>query len=89
MIPLAPLHNPANLQGYKACLELLGPKVPQVAVFDTAFHSTMPPMAYMYALPYEYFENTEFAVTASTAHRINISAKDVRTAWVCRLKSLK
>lgn len=54
--PLAPLHNPANLQGYKACLELLGPKVPQVAVFDTAFHSTMPPMAYMYALPYEYFE---------------------------------
>lgn len=56
MIPLAPLHNPANLQGYKACLELLGPKVPQVAVFDTAFHSTMPPMAYMYALPYEYFE---------------------------------
>ena len=56
MIPLAPLHNPANLQGYQACLELLGPKVPQVAVFDTAFHSTMPPMAYMYALPYEYFE---------------------------------
>ncbi len=54
--PLAPLHNPANLQGYKACLQLLGPKVPQVAVFDTAFHSTMPPMAYMYALPYEYFE---------------------------------
>jgi len=56
MIPLAPLHNPANLQGYEACLSLLGPKVPQVAVFDTAFHSTMPPMAYMYALPYEYFE---------------------------------
>ena len=53
MIPLAPLHNPANLQGYEACLSLLGPKVPQVAVFDTAFHSTMPPMAYMYALPYE------------------------------------
>ena len=56
MIPLAPLHNPANLQGYEACLSLLGPKVPQVAGFDTAFHSTMPPMAYMYALPYEYFE---------------------------------
>ncbi len=56
MIPLAPLHNPANLQGYEACLSLLGPKVPQIAVFDTAFHSTMPPMAYMYALPYEYFE---------------------------------
>ena len=54
---LAPLHNPANLQGYEACLAVLGPKVPQVAVFDTAFHSTMPPMAYMYALPYEYYEN--------------------------------
>lgn len=53
---LAPLHNPANLQGYEACLNVLGPKVPQVAVFDTAFHSTMPPMAYMYALPYEYYE---------------------------------
>lgn len=54
--PLAPLHNPANLQGYKACLAVVGPDVPQVAVFDTAFHSTMPPMAYMYALPYEYYE---------------------------------
>ncbi len=54
---LAPLHNPANLQGYEACLAVLGPKVPQVAVFDTAFHSTMPPMAYMYALPYQYYEN--------------------------------
>lgn len=56
MIPLAPLHNPANIQGYEACLSVVGPKVPQVAVFDTAFHSTMPPMAYMYAIPYEYFE---------------------------------
>ena len=54
--PLAPLHNPANLQGYAACLSVVGPDVPQVAVFDTAFHSTMPPMAYMYALPYEYYE---------------------------------
>ncbi|MGN0521315.1 MAG: acetate/propionate family kinase [Eubacterium sp.] len=54
--PLAPLHNPANLQGYKACLSVVGPDVPQVAVFDTAFHSTMPPKAYMYAVPYEYYE---------------------------------
>ncbi len=54
--PLAPLHNPANLQGYKACLEVVGPDVPQVAVFDTAFHSTMPAKAYMYAVPYEYYE---------------------------------
>lgn len=54
--PLAPLHNPANLQGYLACLDVVGPNVPQVAVFDTAFHSTMPPKAYMYAVPYEYYE---------------------------------
>lgn len=54
--PLAPLHNPANIQGYKACLEVVGPDVPQVAVFDTAFHSTMPAKAYMYAVPYEYYE---------------------------------
>lgn len=54
--PLAPLHNPANLQGYRACKEVLGDKVPQVAVFDTAFHSTMPAKAYMYAVPYEYYE---------------------------------
>ena len=55
-IPLAPLHNPANLQGYEACLAVVGPELPQVAVFDTAFHSTMPAKAYMYALPYEYYE---------------------------------
>lgn len=56
LAPLAPLHNPANLQGYLACREVVGPDVPQVAVFDTAFHSTMPPKAYMYAVPYEYYE---------------------------------
>ncbi len=52
---IAPLHNPANLLGIKAVTEAL-PTVPQVAVFDTAFHQTMPPYAYMYALPYEYYE---------------------------------
>ena len=52
---LAPLHNPANLLGIKAVSEVL-PTVPQVAVFDTAFHQTMPSYAYMYALPYEYYE---------------------------------
>lgn len=56
LAPLAPLHNPAHLQGYRACLSVVGPDVPQVAVFDTAFHSTMPPKAYMYAVPYEYYE---------------------------------
>ncbi len=55
-IPLAPLHNPANITGIKACTKVMGPDVPQVAVFDTAFHQTMPPVAYTYALPYEYYE---------------------------------
>ncbi len=52
---LAPLHNPANLIGIRACQELM-PNVPMVAVFDTAFHQTMPEVAYMYGLPYEYYE---------------------------------
>lgn len=52
---LAPLHNPANLLGIYACKELM-PKVSQVAVFDTAFHQTIPSKAFMYALPYEFYE---------------------------------
>jgi acetate kinase len=54
-IELAPLHNPANLKGILS-VEKLIPDVPQVAVFDTSFHQTMPDYAYMYALPYEYYE---------------------------------
>ena len=53
--PFAPLHNPANITGINACKEVMG-DVPMVAVFDTAFHQTMPPKAYMYALPYGYYE---------------------------------
>ncbi len=53
---LAPLHNPANLIGINACQELM-PGTPMVAVFDTAFHQTMPKKAYLYGLPYEYYEN--------------------------------
>ncbi len=53
-IPLAPLHNPANITGIKACQEVM-PGVPMVAVFDTAFHQTMPPRAFIYAIPYEYY----------------------------------
>ena len=52
---LAPLHNPANLLGIRSAMELLGRGVPQVAVFDTAFHSTMPESSYLYALPYQYY----------------------------------
>ncbi|MFW6381733.1 MAG: acetate/propionate family kinase, partial [Bacillota bacterium] len=52
---LAPLHNPHNLSGIRVCSELM-PETPQVAVFDTAFHQTMPERAYIYALPYEYYQ---------------------------------
>lgn len=52
---LAPLHNPANITGIKACQSLL-PNVPQIAVFDTAFHQTMPEKAYIYGVPYKYYE---------------------------------
>ena len=55
-VPLAPLHNTANLIGISACKDVMGENIPQVAVFDTAFHQTMPPEHYMYALPYEYYE---------------------------------
>jgi acetate kinase len=59
MSQLAPLHNPPNLDGIRACLRLM-PGIPQVAVFDTAFHATIPDYAYMYALPYDYY--TAFGV---------------------------
>lgn len=55
VIPLAPLHNPANLQGIATCQRLL-PDTPQVAVFDTAFHQTLPEHAYLYAIPYDLYE---------------------------------
>lgn len=54
-VELAPLHNPANLTGIAACEKVM-PSVPQVAVFDTAFHQTMPASSYLYAIPYEYYE---------------------------------
>ena len=57
-IPLGPLHNPPNLLGIRAT-QVLFPELPQVAVFDTAFHHTMPPHAYLYAVPYEWFEKHE------------------------------
>ncbi|HSM93522.1 MAG TPA: acetate kinase [Anaeromyxobacteraceae bacterium] len=57
-IPLGPLHNPANVTGIEVMQELF-PGLPQVAIFDTAFHQTMPPHAYLYAVPYEWFEQHE------------------------------
>ena len=54
-IDLAPLHNPANIKGIVAASDVLGAGLPQVAVFDTAFHQTLPPHAYLYALPYQWY----------------------------------
>lgn len=71
LIPLAPLHNKAHVQGIRACREVFGPEVPEVVVFDTSFHSTMPPKAYMFNVPYEYYE--KYAVRRygfhGTSHR--------------------
>jgi acetate kinase len=55
-VPLAPIHNPANLLGIREAMRIF-PDVPHIAVFDTAFHQTVPPKAYLYALPLEYYEN--------------------------------
>ena len=63
---LAPLHNPAHVLGIKACIKTFGTEKPQVAVFDTSFHQTMPEHVYMYALPYEYYE--KYGVRKYGAH---------------------
>ena len=55
-VELAPLHNPVNLQGIRAARKLFGAKTPQVAVFDTSFHQTLPEHAYLYAIPYRFYE---------------------------------
>ena len=71
-IPLAPLHNPANLTGIRACQKVM-PGVPMVAVFDTAFHQTMPARAYMYALPYAWYEEDKVRRYGfhGTSHKIS------------------
>ena len=74
---LAPLHNPANLIGINACKELM-PNVPMVGVFDTAFHQTMPKKAYLYGLPYEYYE--KYKVKRYGFHGTSHSFVSKRTA---------
>ena len=85
---LAPLHSPAHLKGYEAVRKLL-PDLPQVFVFDTAFHQTMPPKAYMYALPYKYYEQYHIRrygahgtshryVTGRVAEFLGVDAADKR-----------
>ena len=87
-IPLGPLHNPANLMGIEACQRVMA-GTPQVAVFDTAFHMTMPEKAYTYAIPYEYYEKDKVRrygfhgtshryVSARCADMLGKPAKDLR-----------
>lgn len=76
---LAPLHNPANLIGVRACQELM-PGVPMVAVFDTAFHQTMPDVAYTYGIPYEYYE--KYKVRRYGFHGTSHSYVSKRTAEI-------
>ena len=83
---LAPLHNPANLIGINACRELM-PGVPMVAVFDTAFHQTMPSKAYMYGLPYEYygFHGTSHSFVSKRVAELVGKAYDETKTIVCHL----
>ena len=81
-IPLAPLHNPANITGIKACEEVM-PGVPMVAVFDTAFHQTMPPRAFTYAIPYEYY--TEDSIRRYGFHGTSHSYVSKRAAEILGL----
>lgn len=73
---LAPLHNPAHIQGIEACREVFGKDLPQVVVFDNAFHSTMPAEAYMFPIPYEYYEKYQIRRYGfhGTSHRF-VSAR--------------
>ena len=76
---LAPLHNPANIIGIRACQALM-PNVPMVGVFDTAFHQTMPEKAYMYGLPYEYYE--KYAVRRYGFHGTSHKYVSLRAAEI-------
>ncbi len=91
---LAPLHNPANIQGIKACRKVM-PETPMVGVFDTAFHQTLPEKAYLYGIPYEYYEKygirkfgfhgmSHEYVARETAAIMGKDIKDVKTI-VCHL----
>ena len=83
---LAPLHNPAHIQGINACIDVFGKDVPQVTVFDNSFHSTMPPEAYIFPIPYEYYEKYQVRRYGfhGTSHRFvsarcaEIMGKDIK-----------
>lgn len=86
LIDLAPLHNAAHLQGINACREVFGTEVPEVVVFDNAFHSTMPPEVYIFGVPYEYYEKYNLRKYGfhGTSHRFvsqrcaDVMGKDIK-----------
>ena len=92
-IELAPLHNPANLKGINAAKDLMGPGVPQVAVFDTGFHSTMPETSYLYAIPYQLYRRHKIRRYGfhGTSHRYvayryrQLTGKDVENTNIITL----
>ncbi|SFB80162.1 acetate kinase [Brevinema andersonii] len=91
---IAPLHNPPNIMGIRACQKIV-PQTPQVAVFDTAFHQTMEPVAYMYGLPYEYYEKygirrygfhgTSYAYVTQEAAKFLNKSQDQVNLIVCHI----
>lgn len=80
---LAPLHNPAHVLAIRACQKVFDSSIPQVVVFDTAFHQTMPPKAYMYGLPYEYYEKYQVRKYGfhGTSHRFVTARLGELTGW--------
>ena len=92
-IELAPLHNPANLKGINAAKDVMGPGVPQVAVFDTGFHSTMPETSYLYAIPYQLYRRHKIRRYGfhGTSHRYvayryrQLTGKDVESTNIITL----
>jgi acetate kinase len=81
LIDLAPLHNPHNLRGIAAARAVLGSGVPQVAVFDTAFHHTLPEIAYLYAIPYQFYRRIprspiRLSWHLASLHRVALQAAD-------------
>ncbi len=84
---LAPLHNPAHALAMRACTKVFGESVPQVATFDTAFHQTMPEKAYMYGIPYEYYE--KYAIRRYGAHGTSHRFVSGRLAEILGTKDLR
>ena len=84
---LAPLHNPAHALAMRACTKVFGENVPQVATFDTAFHQTMPAKAYMYGIPYEYYE--KYAIRRYGAHGTSHRFVSGRLAEILGNKDLR